>query len=222
MGALYGSMTNTEINELARNLRETGEYEALLSLGIENGLEEAEVQAFFEGKADTLMSEDEESPEDHPEDEKSPEPENLVSEGETAVDKLRRELAADKDNRVPADPITTHLIELCGKDQAFGRLVEQGHKSLEKCCDYIYEQARSRVHGASGWLEDDAVYKMAEEYYRLDDAEIERKKAEERKAAEEARAKAAAERKAAASKKVPEKPAPPKKEKGVPDQLSLF
>lgn len=222
MGALYGSMTNTEINELARNLRETAEYEALLSLGIENGLEEPEVQAFFESKADTLMSEDEASPEDHPEDEKSPEPENPVSEGETAVDKLRRELAAGKDNRVPAEPITNHLIELCGKDQAFGQLVEQGHKSLKKCCDYVYEQARSRIHGGSGWLEDDAVYKMAEEYYRLNDAEIERKKAEERKAAEEARAKAAAERKAAAPKKVPEKPAPPKKEKGVPDQLSLF
>lgn len=222
MGALYGSMTNTEINELARNLRETGEYEALLSLGIENGLEEAEVQAFFDGKADTLMSEDEASPEDHPEDEKSPEPENPVSEGDTAVDKLRQEMAAGKDNRVPVEPITTHLIELCEKDEAFSQQVQQAHKSLKKCCEYIYSQAKSRIQGSSGWMDDSTVYGMAEDYYRLDDAEIERKKAEERKAAEEARAKAATERKAAASKKVPEKPAPPKKEKGVPDQLSLF
>lgn len=231
MGALYGSMTNTEINELARNLRETAEYEALLSLGIENGLEEPEVQAFFESKADTLMSEDEASPEDHPEDEKSPEPENPVSEGGTAVDKLRREAAANK-GYLFIKEVTEHLISVCEANEEFAGMVALPHKTISNCYEYIADQVykkgfvETKISGKGCChvcgCDHTEAYALAEDYYRLDDAEIERKKAEERKAAEDARAKAAAERKAAASKKVPEKPAPPKKEKGVPDQLSLF
>ena len=64
------------------------------------------------------------------------------------------------------------------------------------------------------------VYKMAGDYYRLDDAEIERKKAEEAKKAAEAREKAESERKA--KKEAEKKQA--KKEKGNDDeeQISLF
>lgn len=237
MGAVYGSMTNSEINELARNLRETGEYDALLSLSIENGVDESEVKAFYDGKTQALVSEDNDSPADRPENEISPETGNPASakeiekdtdagnpasEIENAVDKLRREMAASKETRVPAGPITNRLIELCEQDEAFCKAVEQAHKGLQKCCNYVYEQARNRVGGSCGYLEDNVIFGMAEDYYRLDDAEIERKKAGERKAAEDARAKATAERKAAASKKATEKTAPPKKEKGVPDQLSLF
>ena len=214
MSKLYGNMNAAEINETARNLRENMEFDMIRALGAENGIDDKILQKFIDGETEFLL------PESAPEEVKpDPEPSTAPNE-ESAGEKLQQELAGTNDSRIPLKPIVAHLIGLCREDNAFEQKVLQGHKTLKKCCDYVYEQVRQKLNGRSGYLEDDVVYKMAGDYYRLDDAEIERKKAEEAKKAAEARAKAEAERKA--KKEAEKKQAKKEKANDDEEQISLF
>jgi len=214
MSKLYGNMNAAEINETARNLRENMEFDMIRALSAENGIDDKILQKFIDGKTEFLL------PESAPEEVKpDPEPSTAPNE-ESAGEKLQRELAGTNDSRIPLKPIVAHLIGLCREDEAFGQKVLQGHKTLQKCCDYVYEQVRQKLNGRSGYLEDDVVYKMAGDYYRLDDAEIERKKAEEAQKVAEARAKAEAERKA--KKEAEKKQAKKEKANDDEEQISLF
>ena len=214
MSKLYGNMNAAEINETARNLRENMEFDMIRALGAENGIDDKILQKFIDGETEFLLQES--APEEVKPD---PEPSTAPNE-ESAGEKLQRELAVTNYPHIPIEPIVTHLIGLCREDNAFEQKVLQGHKTLQKCCDYVYEQARQKLNGRSGYLEDDVVHKMAEDYYRLDDAEIEHKKAEEAKKAAEARAKAEAERKA--KKEAEKKQAKKEKANDDEEQISLF
>ena len=149
-----------------------------------------------------------------------PNEESAAPNKESASEKLQQELAGTNYPRIPIEPIVTHLIGLCGEDEAFGQKVLRDHKTLKKCCDYVHEQIRKKITNGICYLEDNVVYKMAEDYYRLDDAEIERKKAEEAKKAAEARAKAESERKA--KKEAEKKQAKKEKANDDEEQISLF
>ena len=214
MSKLYGNMNAAEINETARNLRENMEFDMIRALGAENGIDDKILQKFIDGETEFLL------PESAPEEVKpDPEPSTAPNE-ESAGEKLQRELAVTNYPHIPIEPIVTHLIGLCGEDEAFGQKVLQDHKTLKKCCDYVHEQIRKKITDGIYYLEDNVVYKMAEDYYRLDDAEIERKKAEEAKKAAEARAKAEAEQKA--KKEAGKKQAKKEKANDDEEQISLF
>ena len=221
MSKLYGNMNAAEINETARNLRENMEFDMIRALGAENGIDDKILQEFIDGETEFLLPES--APEEvkpDPELSTAPNEESAAPNKESASEKLQRELAGTNDSRIPIKPIVVHLIGLCREDNAFEQKVLQGHKTLKKCCDYVYEQARQKLNGRSGYLEDDVVYKMAGDYYRLDDAEIERKKAEEAKKAAEAREKAESERKA--KKEAEKKQAKKEKANDDEEQISLF
>lgn len=208
MSKLYGNMNAAEINETARNLRENMEFDMIRALGAENGIDDKTLQKFIDGETEFLLPED------------APAKPSAAPEKESTAEKLQRELAAIHKPCIPIDPIVAHLTSLCREDAVFEQKVLQDHKTLQKCYDYVREQVRQRLNGCDGYLEDDAVYKMAEDYYRLDDAEIERKKAEEAKKAAEARAKAEAERKA--KKEAEKKQAKKEKTNDDEEQISLF
>lgn len=208
MSKLYGNMNAAEINETARNLRENMEFDMIRALGAENGIDDKNPQEFIDSETELLLPED------------APAEPSAAPEKESAAEKLRRELAVTNYPHIPIEPIVTHLTGLCGEDEAFGQKVLQDHKTLKKCCDYVQEQIRKKITDGICYLEDNVVYKMAEDYYRLEDAEIERKKAEETKKAEEARAKAEAERKA--RKQAEKKQARREKAHNDEEQISLF
>ena len=121
-----------------------------------------------------------------------------------ATAKLEREANSSGGQNVPAIPIYNHLKKLCESRIGFADMVLQEHKTLIKCFTYVYEQVKNTLAKGSqnAWVADDVVYKLAEDYYCLDDAEIERQKAEEKKKreAEAAAAKTEREKQAAAKK----------------------
>lgn len=106
------------------------------------------------------------------------------------ADKLENELKEIDEAMIPAEPITKYLLMCCTQKQEFGDLIMQPHKSLRKCFEYVknyvYNISADKVRAQNGWLNDQEVYDAAEEYFRIDDAEIERQKAEEQKRKDEA------------------------------------
>jgi len=111
-----------------------------------------------------------------------------------AIKKITDNMQDCEEKRIPAEPIARYLKEKCKQDKEFCALVVQEHKTLEKCFDFVFEQAKNHLNNGGGWIEDNDVYMMAEDYFNLDDAEIERQKAEEEAKREEARRQREAER----------------------------
>lgn len=116
-----------------------------------------------------------EKPEGNPKDE-TEKPTQPIAEDktsdETAMEKLNRELTSIKEKRVPTEPIAKHLIEKCGADPEFAMRVMLENKQLKECFEYVYSEVRKKLSGVSGWISDEEVYKMAEQYYILDKVEI--------------------------------------------------
>jgi hypothetical protein len=119
-----------------------------------------------------------------------------------AVKKLEKEANSSGGQSVPAIPIYEHLKNVCESDEKFAKLVNQPHKTLIKCFDCVYEQVRKNVAkgGNSTWVADEIVYNLSIDYYKLDDAEIERRKEEDRQKREAERAKKEAEKKSKSPK----------------------
>jgi hypothetical protein len=265
MSKIFGDFNNLQdLNETARNLREAQEYDELLVLGLENGFDEDTVKKFYEGDSQFLIEEQEpvqkcrvcgcswnnpceggcywvepdlcskcaEEMKTATADTK----EKQEPQTETAEEKLKNEAGTAKNDTVPTQPISKHLIAKCKEDAEFAKLVLQPHKTLEKCFNHVESEARKKLNNRTGWIDDNEVYAWAEDYYRLDDAELERIKAENKKKEEEKRKKEAekaksapAVKKSTPTKEEPKKveAAPPrekaKKSKHEPEgQLSLF
>ena len=111
-----------------------------------------------------------------------------------AINKINEEMAVLTEERVPAMPIVAYLVQRLDNDEGLAALVNQPHKTLQKCFDYVYEQVLKRVEKKAGTVvvhvNDNEVYLIATDYYLIDDEELERQKAEERAAqaaADEAR-----------------------------------
>lgn len=113
----------------------------------------------------------------------------------SAEEKLREEMWILKDREF-ADILAQYLIKKC-EDESFSAQVIQKHKTLQKCLNYVigkvYEVAEEKYKGLGDEdrspeknsvglaMSEVQVYKWADEYYALDDAEEEAKKAEETK-----------------------------------------
>ncbi len=94
-----------------------------------------------------------------------------------AIEKLTKELESAKDKQF-AKPIIEYLIKRCEEDTSMAEDVSQEHKSWEKCYRYIYSQARKVAGGKNQCaIYHETVFEWAEDYYRLDDAELEKQKA---------------------------------------------
>ena len=102
-----------------------------------------------------------------------------------AIKKIEGSIEGLDNHNMPADPIVKHLISKLEHDEGLAALVTQEHKTLQKCFVYVSEQVRKELNGEYGWLDDDVVYLMAIDYFLADDADLERKKAEEKAEAEE-------------------------------------
>lgn len=166
-----------ELNAMAVHLRLSQNFSELKLLAAEWLVPEEHVQDFIAGKRAQLA--------EIPFEEK---------EYDSAVEKLRAEMWLLKDQMF-TDIVSEHLIRKAEENPAFGMQVLQKHKTIQKCMNYIMEQAyeiaqkehEKRTSGkppATGRDQNVAlgiselqVYQWAEDYYELDDA---KKEAEER------------------------------------------
>ena len=143
-----------------------------------------------------------------------------------AIRKINDGMVGLGEKRVPAAPIAKFLLSRLENDEELAAFVNQDHKTLQKCFDFVHEQALKHLDKKNGWIDDDEVYQMAVDYYFADDAELERQKAEKAaqdkiesdKRMEESRVRAAertAEFEAEKSRKAIEK-------KQAPGQICMF
>ena len=95
-----------------------------------------------------------------------------------ATTKLQEELKKAKEKEF-AEPVIEYLIERCKESESLAADICQEHKTWDKCCKYVYEEARKKLSGKSGPVRDDVVFEWAEDYYRKDDKAEEEKKAKE-------------------------------------------
>ena len=107
------------------------------------------------------------------------------------AEKLEQELCTSDETSIPAEPITAYLLMRCTQCAELGALIMQPNKTLKKCFayvhDYVYKQSAAKLKRQHGWLNDQEVYDIAEAYFRLDDAEIERQKSEANRKTDEIR-----------------------------------
>ena len=94
-------------------------------------------------------------------------------------------------------PIAIYLqSKLEGGDEELAAQVTLEHKTYQKCIDFVAVQCEKHLGGkVNGQISDNDVYLMAIEYFRADDAELERQKAADEAAEAESRKKRDAENK---------------------------
>lgn len=102
---------------------------------------------------------------------------NIVS---AAATKLHKELEHSKNKSVPAEHIMIYLLDKCSNDDTFSNRVLLDNKSLKDCFNYVYSEVKKKLNSVSGWVADEDVYKLSEDYFILDNVKIETK-APERK-----------------------------------------
>jgi len=130
------------------------------------------------------------------------------------------------------EPISIYLLGRLenDNDDELATWVVQEHKTYQKCINFVADQCHKHLNGKPGQISDNEVYLMAIDYFRADDAELERQKKaaeavdaenrakrneESRILAEEHKAKSEADKQVEASKKAAGK-------KMVDGQLGLF
>lgn len=114
----------------------------------------------------------------------------VVNVAEQAIQKLEKELAANKEPYAQA--IINYLIGRAKESNSLATDVIQPHKTWERCWKYIYSKAsKAPRKGNCAAIEDKVVFEWAEDYYIKDD------KAEaEKEAADAAKAKSKTDKKA--------------------------
>lgn len=166
MSKIFGEFTNMEdLNKTAMNLRDSGETEEIILLGQENEIPEEEVNKFINKEIDYLVKIIASKQQGQ----------DIINEYLSSIEKIERELDESKVNNVPAAPIAKHLISKCEVDSSLSSRVLLKDKSLKDCLNYVYQEVKKIINGACGWIDDPEVYKIAEDYFILDNIKIETK-----------------------------------------------
>lgn len=210
---MYEKLINNteELNAMAVHLRNSQNFSELKVLAAQWLVPKQDVEDFIKGKRFQLA-------------------EIPLSEKEytSAVEKLREEMWHMKD-QLFTDIVGRHLMEKAEKGLLFGSQVLKKQKTLQKCMNYIMEQAyqmaekehdnrfggknnpnrrADHAHQSVGMgISETKVYQWAEEYYALDDEakEIKEQKAERKKRVNALKKEEERRQNAAAYRKVSEK-----------------
>ena len=68
-----------------------------------------------------------------------------------------------------AQGIEEHLTKICRSEDTAKKLLDP-QKNLNELCEQIRKKAREKAKGGCAVLEDQEVFRMAEEYYGIDTA----------------------------------------------------
>lgn len=138
-----------------------------------------------------------------------------------ATIKIDEQLKKIKNSPVPAVPIAKYLTNKCKEDKSFADRVALEDKSLKECFGFVYSKVKEKLKGISGYLADEEVYKMAEDYFTLDKVEIDKAIKEPKKSKQVKK-----NEKTMIKKEKPKVKKSPKKEKDTTlenaDQVTLF
>lgn len=156
------------VNQLAFQLKQMGLKTDLETLAKKNKIRKADLEAFLSGKHCFLVDGG-----------------NTVKPYASARAKLLDEMLYLKDANF-ADVIGNQLLQQCGNPE-MERLILQKHKTLQRCVDYLMEQAWELVDEESrkqrikvGFaVTSDTVFSWVHDYYALDDKEEMEKKEKE-------------------------------------------
>lgn len=93
-----------------------------------------------------------------------------------ALEKLSVELEKKHKGTVPAIPILNYLIAKVKESEELADRINLERKTVEKCFKYVLQEVKKLLNNANGWLDDQAVYDLAEKYFMSDDLEIDKPK----------------------------------------------
>lgn len=160
-----------EVNRMAAQLRRLGMKEKLKELADKNHVMNQDLEDFLQGKRYFLIDAGQ-----------------TIKSYDTARAKLMDEMLTLNDPLF-GTVIGGFLLQCCGKEE-FQEAVLQGHKTLQRCIEYVMEKAyellgedqKKARRNAAVAVVSDQVFEWAKGYYALDDKaalEEKRKKAEE-------------------------------------------
>lgn len=182
------------MNELAKNLRKTKEYDEIRLLCSENGISAETAEKFIKGErlhlAEAAVHEDKTEGSDITEEAAGRIKEGLllpvnqepkkVYTVEDVRKKLEEELKIYKDG--DSKYVVDQLIKLCDTDEELLSAIMLPHKSYDKAFQYFYKQSRNvgykMPHGNMVYLDNDKAVELSVEYFKRDDAAEEKKKLE--------------------------------------------
>jgi len=89
------------------------------------------------------------------------------------MEKILKELEGIKNNRGFAEAIGSYIAEKCRVDEKFTKRVMMKEKEFEQCLRYILTEVKKASEGSSMVAaSDDEVFKLVDDYYTKDKAEI--------------------------------------------------
>lgn len=99
----------------------------------------------------------------------------------SALDILEKGLKEKYSPKFPANSIIEYLISKAEKDEGFSKRINLENKTVKECIKYVEQEVKKLLiekYGEEGryggHLDDDVVYKIAENYFILDDIIIEK------------------------------------------------
>ena len=141
---IFGEFDSAEkINKAAEGLKNEGDFNNLLLLVKENGIDEEIAKAFIDGEipyiADAMSA---------------------------AIGKIEVEKEAIKDSFFSdmKEDMINYLQSAC-MDESFARAIRKKGKSLKDCFEHTKKEITKKLGSKNGGLRDRDVYAMQKEYY---------------------------------------------------------
>lgn len=148
MYEVFGEFNSAEeINQAAEGLFNEGDFENILVLAKENGIDEEIAQAYIDGDIPYLTD-------------------DMMA----AVSKIEieREDLEDPFFEAMKDDMINYILTSC-TDKTFAQAVRKKGKSLKDCFEYCAKEIKNALNGTSGGLRDSVVYSMERDYYLKED-----------------------------------------------------
>ncbi len=79
---------------------------------------------------------------------------------------LKSQLEAEKSHSMPSEPIKNFLLKAAKRNKQLETEILNPDKNFEECLKYVKDQVQEALEGSlSGWIDDEKVYQMAQDYY---------------------------------------------------------
>jgi len=201
---IFGKMSSEDINETAKNLLETAEFDQIEVLASENGISKEDVEAFIDGASDVLIKPKKDA-DKKPKKSKATKKEPDVELTPEEIEDIKRKYTyKDYDNtfekldiqfeeffkeskniqhadmvKAQLEVIKNYILE-ASFDEEYANRVLLPHKSISSCYRFISSKAKEiAFNGMSGMtcacVSDNVVYGWIDEYFFMDDQEASEK-----------------------------------------------
>ncbi|MFI3254413.1 MAG: Cas9 inhibitor AcrIIA9 family protein [Eubacteriales bacterium] len=84
------------------------------------------------------------------------------------MSKILKEQLVSTNNNMPCEPIAQFLQKAAKKNKVLENEILNPDKNFENCLKYVETQVKEALGSKSGWMDDEKVYQMAQDYYLSD------------------------------------------------------